>query len=360
MGWDGDVLHVLTSNSRRGAETLAFELHQAMLAAGTRSEAVALSPRGGGDLLPVPVLGTSRFSVAGMRELRRRARAFDVVVAHGSSTLLACGAGLAGLGVPFVYVNIGDPRYWAATPAKRARVRFLLHRATAVAAISHGSRQILVDDFGLPLHQVRVIPNGRRAAAFPPVDAAGQARARRELGLAEGGDLLVMIGALSPEKRVDVAIEALAELPDLRLAVAGAGPEQDALAALAERRAPGRVTFLGSTDRPATVLAAADALVLSSDSEGVPGVLIEAGLAARPVVATDVGWVREVVVDGVTGQLAPPGRPAELAAAVRSALADRQRLGAAAHDRCLERFELAVVLAKWQTLLAGVRGQRPL
>jgi glycosyltransferase involved in cell wall biosynthesis len=357
-----DVLHILTSNSRRGAETFAFELHNAMLADGTRSAAVALSPRDGADLLPVPVLGDSRFSVAGLRALRRRARGVNVIVAHGSSTLLACGAGLAGLGVPFVYVNIGDPRYWAGTPAKRARVRFLLHRATAVAAISHGSRQILVDDFGLPLHRVRVIPNGRRAAAFPPVDAAGQARARRELGLPAHGDLLAMIGALSPEKRVDVAIEALATLPDVRLAVAGAGPERDALAALAERRAPGRVTFLGSTDRPATVLAAADALVLSSDSEGVPGALIEAGLAALPAVATDVGWVREVVVDGVTGHLVPPADPSALAVAVRSALTDRDQLGAAARSHCLGAFELETVVARWKALLDSVaeeeRGRR--
>jgi glycosyltransferase involved in cell wall biosynthesis len=136
-----------------------------------------------------------------------------VVVAHGSSTLLACGLGLAGLRTPFVYVNIGDPRYWAGTRAKRTRVRFLLHRAAAVAAIAHGSRQVLLDDFGLPPERVRVIPNGRRAAAFPPADAAVQAKARRDLGLDESGHLIAMIGALSPEKRVDVAIDALAELP---------------------------------------------------------------------------------------------------------------------------------------------------
>jgi len=349
-----DVLHVLTSNSRRGAETLAFELHCAMLAEGTRSDAVALSPRGGGDVLPVPILAGHRFSVSGLRALRRRATEARVVVAHGSSTLLACGAGLAGAGVPFVYVNIGDPHYWAATQARRARVRFLLRRAAAVAAISHGSRQVLVDDFGLPPERVHVIPNGRRAGAFPPADPATRARARQDLGLDESGDLLAMIGALSPEKRVDVAVDALAELPHVRLVVAGAGPQRDALADLAERRAPGRVTFLGSTDRPATVLAAADALVLSSDSEGVPGVLIEAGLAALPVVTTDVGWVREVVVDGVTGQLAPPGDPGALAAGVRAVLADRDRLGAAARVRCLERFELGAVLAQWNTLLADM------
>jgi glycosyltransferase involved in cell wall biosynthesis len=354
-----DVLHVLTSNSRRGAETFAFELHRAMLAQGRRSEAVALAPRGsdGTDLLPVPVLADSRFSVSGLRALRRNAARAKVVIAHGSSTLLACGAGLAGLRVPFVYVNIGDPRYWAATPAKRARVRFLLHRAAAVAAITNGAREILLEDFGLPPERVWVIPNGRAAAAFPPADDGGRAKARRDLRLDESGELLAMVGALSPEKRVDVAVDALAELPDVRLVVAGAGPQLATLAELAERRAPGRVTFLGSTDRPATVLAAADALVLSSDSEGVPGVLIEAGLAALPVVATDVGWVREVVVDGVTGRLAPPSRPAAFAAAVREVLADRGRLGAAARQHCLERYELGTVVAQWGTLLDEISGR---
>jgi glycosyltransferase involved in cell wall biosynthesis len=76
----------------------------------------------------------------------------------------------------------------------------------------------------------------------------------------------------------------------------------------------------------------------------VPGVLIEAGLAALPVVATDVGWVREVIVDGVTGVLVPPAPSAELAAAVRRVLAERDRMGRAARVRCLEQFEFGSVL----------------
>jgi glycosyltransferase involved in cell wall biosynthesis len=351
---DLDVVHVLTSDSRRGAESFAVELHRAMLADRMRSEAVALAPRPGGDRLPVPVLAGRRFSPSGIRALRRLAARSRVVVAHGSSTLLACGAGLAGVGVPFVYVNIGDPSFWAGTRAKRARVRFLLHRAAAVAAISSGARDILVADFGLPPDRVRVISNGRSAARFPPSDHAERGQARRDLGLAESAPLVAMVGALSPEKRVDVAIDALAALPGVHLVLAGDGPRRAALDELAGRRAPGRVTFLGSTDQPARVLAAADALVLSSDSEGVPGVLIEAGLAAVPVVATDVGWVREVVVDDVTGRLVPPADPAALAAGVRDVLASRDRLGAAAHRHCLERFELAAIVAQWRALLEEV------
>ncbi len=83
--------------------------------------------------------------------------------------------------------------------------------------------------------------------------------------------------------------------------------------------------------------------------------LIEAGLAALPVVATDVGWVRSAVQDGVTGALAPPGDPAALAEALAKVLAgDRPALGAAARAHTVARFELGVVADAWQALLAEV------
>ena len=146
-------------------------------------------------------------------------------------------------------------------------------------------------------------------------------------------------------------IEAVAGDDELHLVVVGDGPERDALAAHAARVAARRVHFAGVQPEIAPILAAADAVVLTSRTEGMPGVLIEAGLAARPVVAYDVGGVAEVVVDGETGLLVPAGDVTALTGALRNVVDDPGSLGAAARRRCLERFEIGVVGGQWAMIL---------
>jgi glycosyltransferase involved in cell wall biosynthesis len=353
-----DVLHVVSSNRRRGAETFGYDVHCALAEQGVRSDICCVAPGDGGSTLPVPALANRRFSVAGVRNLRRRAGAADVVVAHGSSTLLACGLGLVGLGVPFIYKIIGDPRYWASSPARRIRTRWLIRQAAAVVVTAPSARGVVTGHYRLDPERVHVIPNGRSAGRFAPADAAGRTAARRTLGLPEAADVVAVVGALSPEKRVDLAIAAVSRLPNTVLVVAGDGPERPKLEAMAERTAPSLVHFLGATEGPDTVLAAADLLALSSDSEGFPGVLIEAGLAGLPVVATDVGWIRDVVRHGETGLLVPRGMVDEFAAAVGDALSRRVRLGAAARAHCLAEFEMGPVTDQWQRLIKQTASRR--
>ena len=327
-----------------------YDLHVALTERGMRSDIYCLEP-GPGETLPVPALGDHRFSPAGVVALRRRAATTRLVVAHGSSTLLGCGLGLIGLNVPFVYVSIGDPRYWARSLGRRLRSRWLIRRSAALVAISPRARDVVVGHYRLSTGRVHVIPNGRSATAFTPASAAARSAARRDVGVPPERDVVAVVGALGREKRVDVAIEAIALVPSAVLVVAGDGPERGVLETLAGRVAPDRVIFLGSIDRPDTVLAAADVLAVSSDSEGVPGVLIEAGLAGLPVVATDVGWVRDVVLPGKTGLLVPPRRPDLFATALVEALVRRAELGSASRVHCLTEFEMTKVVDRWQRLI---------
>ena len=352
------MLHLLSSSDRRGAETFGYELHRTLLERGVRSDIRCLQPGSGDRQLPVAALAEHRFSPSGVMALRRLAATASVVVAHGSNTLAACGAGLIGVGTPFIYVNIGDPRYWAASRTRRARARWLIGRAAAVASVSPSARAVLIEHYRLPDDRVHVIPNGRDADRFAPVDQAGRTTAREAQGLPPNVDVVAVIGALSPEKRVDVAIKAVAQLADVMLVVAGDGPERAELERLAGRAAPGRVRFLGQTDDPLRVLNAADGLVLTSDSEGVPGVLIEAGLAGLPVVATDVGWVSDVVVPGKTGRLVEPGKPDDLAVALRQALDLREELGRAGRAHCLREFEMGTVVDRWCRLINAAADDR--
>jgi glycosyltransferase involved in cell wall biosynthesis len=140
----------------------------------------------------------------------------------------------------------------------------------------------------------------------------------------------------------------------VRLAIAGDGPERAEVAAAARGLAPGRGDFLGAVADPAPALAAADVLVLSSRTEGIPAVLIEAGLSGLPVVATDVGGVREVVVPGETGILVPPRDVSALSGALRETLADGHGMGTAARARCLGRFAMTSIAERWDELLDRV------
>lgn len=353
------VLHVLTTNQRRGAELSAVTLRDELRRRGHDAEAVALVRSAEGERLDVPALGEGRqrLSAPGLRALRRRASGVDVVLAHGSTTLPACALGLFGSGTPFVYASIGDPLYWASSWSKRQRVKVLLSRAAGVAARSETARNDLVRALGVPDDRVRVITNGRDVARFQPVDGRERERARRALGLESDRRVVLVLGALSPEKRVGLAFDAAALLEGVQLVVAGDGPDRQALQVrAASLDVP--VCFLGSVQDVPAVLAAADVVLLTSESEGLPGALVEAGLSGVPAVATDVGFVRDVVVDGVTGLVVVRPCPVDLAAAVREALDRGPKLGQAAREHCLRNFDMRVVAQRWEDLLLAASPRR--
>lgn len=347
------VLHVLTTDQRRGAETSAIALQQELRRRGHDAQAVALVASGHERTLGVPVLGgPRRLSPTVLVRLHRRARRADVVVAHGSSTLPACALALSGRGAPpFVYANIGDPLYWANDAARVRRVSWLLRRAAGVAARSQGAAEDLHTVLGVPQERIMVIPNGRDVARFSPTDAAGQERARTSIDVPLGVPIVLALGSLNPEKRVDLAVRAVALLGEVHLLVAGEGPDGQSLRELADAEAPGRIHFLGSVDDVPAVLRAADVVVLTSDSEGLPGALIEAGLAGLPVVATDVGFVKDIVRDDETGMLVEPGCSKAVAGALAEALRRRADLGSRARQWCLTEFDMRHIAELWEQLI---------
>lgn len=179
---------------------------------------------------------------------------------------------------------------------------------------------------------------------------------------------LLFVGRLAGVKGVPVLLDAAAllrkDIPNLRLSLIGDGPERAEIEA--EARAMGladAVQFLGykSQSEVAEALASHTALVLPSFAEGVPVVLMEAMAAAIPVVATQVGGVSELVQDGVSGRIVPPGDAKALAQGIRDVLADGRDMGAEGREKVTRDFDIRKEAAWLGILLCATTagGARP-
>lgn len=348
------ILQVITDTDRRGAQVFALDLQGAMLRKGHQVETVALASGMQRPALDVEVLGTRPRAIATLRELRRRMASVDITIAHGSSTGLAC----ALTGRPFVYRQISDSRFWADTWPKRLRVAGYLRRARSIVALSAGAKAALVEHLWIPDDRIHIVPNGVPVGVFHVPTLPERADARRALDLPIDSFVALYIGALVPEKGVDVAIRAVSRLPDVTLAIAGGGPEQARLQALANEVGGGRVHFLGVADQPMQTYAAADVVLLpSKGGDSMPATLIEAGFCGLPAIATPIGSIEDVVLHDRTGLIIPAGDESALAMAIQQLAQDRDerhRVGTAARDHCLAHFEIDVVAEGWLETLNEV------
>jgi glycosyltransferase involved in cell wall biosynthesis len=205
-----------------------------------------------------------------------------------------------------------------------------------------------------------VITNG---IDLPPAPtAADRAAARERLGLDYGHVVLGIVARLSPQKAHGVLLRAVAALaptcPAMRLVVVGGGEEQSALTALtAELGITDRVLFTGVRRDVARLLPAFDIACLSSMHEGVPLTVLESMAAALPVVATEVGALRDLIADGVEGYLVPAGDHVALAARLAALIDDpggRVAMGARARARAEREFAIDHTVQGYQQLLTDL------
>jgi len=205
--------------------------------------------------------------------------------------------------------------------------------------------------WGIPRRKVVTIPNGIDLDVFDgPVDIGSL---RRSMGLDEDRPLVMQVGRLSPQKDplafVDGAVHVMRERPDTQFALVGEGPLKDAVATrIEELGLKEHVHLLGWRDEAFRLMAAADVVTLTSRWEGVPHTLLEAMAWSRPVVATAVNGCPEVVLDGDTGFLAPPGNTTTWAGRVVDLLNDPMlaaAMGKRGRTRAEEKYSLQEVVA---------------
>jgi glycosyltransferase involved in cell wall biosynthesis len=285
----------------------------------------------------VPAIGMRlqpRMLAAGiLGEIRRRglgADAFDVVDAHYFyPDGIAASHVARELGLPLVIsargsdINvIGNIDF-----ARRAMVA-AARSAQATIAVSRALAERM-KTLGMPADRIHVLRNGVDTNVFAPM---ARDRARQSLGLAGEAPLVLGVGNLVAEKAWDLLIHAVARLPAARLAIVGDGPLRGTLEALARDVAPGRVRFLANMSQPElrVAYAAADVMGLPSLREGWPNVVLESLACGTPVIASRVGGVPEILLQG-SPSLVLDERSAEAWASAIDTLIDARHPPSAVH-----------------------------
>lgn len=232
-----------------------------------------------------------RLSPSVVLALRKRVAEFEphIVLASGGATLRYGVLALLGKPVKLAYIGIGEPEYWLRSELSRRVNRWFLRRTDAILAVSRMTAAQIEALEPSVADRVYHAPTGVPEEFFE-LDSDDQS----------GGPIrIAVIGSLSHEKDPGMALRALAQLPEGSLRFVGDGPLRAELSAMAsDFGVADRVEFAGSTTDVMAHLRWADVLMLTSRTEGLPGVVLEAGAAGVPAVAVDVGGVSEAIGDG--------------------------------------------------------------
>lgn len=345
-----------------GAERLAVQVaarldrnrFESILCASRRTDEPLLDRELAEAGVEVLALGRrSKLDVRAWRPLVRRLDEVDVVHAHmfGSNVW---GTVLGRL--KRVPVVVAHEHTWSfqGEPLRRLLDRELVGRlADAFIAVAEEDRRKMIEVEGVDPDKIRLIPNG---IADPEPGDGGAVR--RELGIPENAPVIGVVCELRAQKALEVLFAAAAqlrhELPELRVLVAGDGPEREGLEEEARRLdLDGTVRLLGIRRDVPALLDALDVAVLSSDYEGSPLSVMEYMAAGKPVVSTRVGGVPELVEDGVHGLLVEPRDPGALAAAIGRLLhdpAEARRLGEQGRERQQRELSLDAMVRKIEDL----------
>lgn len=349
---------VVSSDRRRGAEVFGEALAGGIRERGWEAQLFSLASSAGGPRVETTPLSTiapdqlGKLDLSVVRRLRGEIKDYapDVVLANGAATMQYAVAGLRLMPQRprLVYASIGEPMYWIRNGRHRAVRAGILRGVDRVLSVSETTARQLVDHLGVPAEKVRIAPTGVPPRFFDVTPEPPAADLR-----------VVFIGNLSQEKdplaALDVVAAARAEAPVV-LRYLGAGPLQSALErAIVERKLGGAVQVMGSVADVLPHLAWADVLLLTSKTEGLPGVPLEAGAAGVPSVVYAAGGAAETVRDGETGRVVAKGDVAAAAAALVDLAGDpakRRAWGDSARRMVEECFTLDASVARYIELLA--------
>lgn len=358
------IIQVVQKPQRRGAEIFAFQLSQELRRQGHEVRLVYLYPHAETVGLPLnegdcmlngnPDHPFEKFPGINPLLLRRLLHAIDefkpdVVQVNGARTVkygAFASYSRRDASWALIYRNIGNPRDWLRGWHYRIFYqKLVMPRLHGVVGVSRKTLQAVKDFYAISV-PIKNIPRAVDPESLVP--AASRDAVRLKTQTPAEAAVLIFIGSLTPEKRLDRLLrltqQVRLQMPKLHLWFIGSGPLESTLRQQADALGIGEsVRFLGAQSNVADYLNAADLFVLTSDTEGIPGVILEAGLLGLAVVATRVGGVPECILEGETGVLVDRQDEERLAEAVCGLLQDsarRHRLGEKAKSWVAENFTI--------------------
>lgn len=369
------VLYIVDDLRAAGAQRVVVQDACSFDAARVAAQVVVLSDRPGDTFLSdltsrdIPV----RFVTGrGLRDPVRLARLVrfirterpDVIFTHlaYANIIGLLAARLAGRpAIAAMHVLTADQQRWDA-PKRILQSIILRLCAQRIVVVARSALEETRRMFHLPAEKLVVLPNVVDIDRLALPDGFDRAEKRQHLGAAPGETVICTVARLEQSKGQHILLRAAAALaprfPAVRYLFAGTGPQQPSLQEQAASAGlANRVSFLGTRRDVPEILAASDLFVLPSLSEVLPLALLEAMALAKPVVATCVGGVPDVVTPGETGWLVPPGAPEALAVAIADALADPQRAaayGVQARNLMLERCTPAAHVSGLEAIFRDV------
>lgn len=296
-----------------------------------------------------------------------RASGCDIVHAHleTASTLAPLAARLARRPALCTLHHVPVPLRGREAARERLAVN-IGSRSDGLLFVSQASRDGFAAAYPRTAHQDRwsVVHNGVDLQRFTPLGSAKR-QFPSDLGIPSAAPVVSLVGHMRPGKGQDVAVEAwpsvLSREPEARLLLIGSGPHEEQLRTqVRDLRIVERVVFAGARDDVEALLRSSTLVVLPTRMEALPTVLLEAAASGVASVATAVGGVPEVVVDGETGWLVPAPRAELFAAALCDALAcpvELTRRGAAARRRAQLHFDALTWVTRLRDRYEVVLGQ---
>lgn len=242
--------------------------------------------------------------------------------------------------------------------ANRRTVGRYCRKTKRLSVIHAGIRDFMVGQLRVPADQVKVILNGVDTEEFFPAESAQQkARLRTTLGLPEKGVLFGWVGRMHPDKDLPTLLAAFGKVKSdgAHLLLVGDGEERPRVEALVSEQEMENITLLGMRSDIPELLRCMDVFVLSSATEGMPLVILEALSTGLPIVSTNVGGIAESLNDA-SSMLVSPGRPLDLALLLQRVADDaqmRDEMGAAARELAISQYDLSKTTEQYRELLFG-------
>jgi glycosyltransferase involved in cell wall biosynthesis len=360
------VMFLLTSMPIGGAERLLEQLVRRLDRDDFLPEIVCLKepgPLGEQLAAKVPVhhdLLSHKFDLRIWPRLTRllRNRQADVVITVGAGDKMFWGRLAARrVGVPVVISALHSTGW----PDGIGRLNHLLTPMTdAFVAVADSHGAYLVCNENLPSAKVAVIPNGVDAERFAPVADTDDLRA--ELGIDSSDPVVALVAALRPEKNHELYLEVgrrvVQKYPSARFLVIGDGPRRQPLEELTQEMGIARnVLFLGSRNDVPDLLATCNMFVLTSHNEASPVSILEAMSVGRPVVASNVGSIRDVIRDGCNGFLVAPGDAQRFTERVIALIEDRSvaaLVGKAARQTVVDGWSVDAMVLGYEQLITSI------